>query len=427
MTGQYPARLGVTNFIEWGGSRDTPRGALIDAPYVDHLSPTHGSIGTMFRDVGYQTWHVGKWHLGSEAYWPDKHGFDVNLGGCHAGMLEQGYFAPWGLPTLPEPEPGTYMTDHLTDVAIDRIASRDPGRPFFLNLWYYTVHIPIEAPKDLIDKYRRKASDLGLDAQSPFELGDFMPTIAHKDQRIKRRVIQSDPGYAAMVERMDWNIGRLMGFLDATDNLRNTILVFTSDNGGLSTAEGSPTSNLPLTEGKGWTYEGGLRIPLIIRGPGIDGCGRVSRQIVSSPDFVPTFAELAGIGSPTSAADGRSFAPALHGLDTEPEADDRPVFWHYPHYGNQGGTPGAAIRRGNYKLIEFFEDEHLELYQLADDPGEHRNLASELKELTEYLHFELRKWISDMEAPIPTRNPDFRQWDGRVRPGRMPTTGIELI
>ena len=402
MSGKYPATVGVTNFI--GGHT---RGKLIDAPYVDHLPLAEKSVAQALSDGGYQTWHVGKWHLGGRPYYPDNHGFDVNVGGCHWGMVKRGYFSPWGCETLADGPEGEYLTDRLTDEAI-RLIERSDGRPFFLNLAYYAVHIPIQAKPEYVERFREKAVRMGLDRVEAFEEGELFPCEHKRDQHVQRRVVQSDPMYAAMVQSVDENVGRLLAAVEAVGQGDNTVVVFTSDNGGLATAEGSPTSNRPLSEGKGWMYEGGTREPLLVKCPGVTQPGSTCSVPVTSPDFYPTMLELAGLDPlPEQHCDGVSIAPLLRGAD---RLDREAIYWHYPHYGNQGGTPGCSVRCGDYKLIEFFEDGRLELYHLRDDIGETHNLAAERPDLAKELHGRLVAWRERVGGRTPERNPDHVPW-----------------
>ena len=414
LTGKYPARVGITDFI---GS--DARGRLVDAPYLKQLPLSEASLALALREGDYETWHVGKWHLGGPETWPDKHGFDRNIGGCDWGLPRRGYFAPWGIPTLGEGPDGAYLTDRLTDEAVALI--RGAGdRPFFLNLWHYAVHVPITvADRDLVEKYRKKAQTLGLDLLPTFEEGDFFPCEHKKDKRIVRRLVQSDPNYAAMIENLDSNIGRVLSALDETGKAQNTIVVFTSDNGGLATAEGSPTCNAPLSEGKGWMYDGGVREPLIVRWPGHVAPGSECGMYVTSPDFYPTLLEAAGLPArPDQHRDGMSFMPLLRG---DASFDRGAIFWHYPHYGNQGGTPGASVRLGSHKLIRFYEDERLELYDLDADPGESVDLSSRLPEIRDNLAALLARWLDEAGALMPEPNPGFVPWrDGRARPLPQP-------
>ncbi len=401
MSGKYPARVGVTNFI--GGHT---QGRLVDAPYVRQLPLTEASLATALREGGYATWHVGKWHLGGREYWPDRHGFEVNVGGCDWGMPNQGYFSPWGLPTLPDGPAGEYLPDRLMDEAIGLI-ERSDGRPFFLNYWDYCVHIPIQAKPDKVAKYEAKARALGLDALPTFAEGEPFPCEHKKDQRVVRRLLQSDAAYAAMIESVDENIGRLLQALEATGQADDTIIIFTSDNGGLATAEGSPTCNAPLAEGKGWMYEGGTREPLFVHWPGVAAPG-VCATPVTSPDLYPTILEMAGLPlRPEQHVDGVSLAPLLRG-EGAPEREA--LYWHYPHYGNQGGTPGASLRAGDWKLIEFYEDGRLELYNLREDVSEERNRAADLPALAARLQALLAAWRESVAAQMPAPNPDYSPW-----------------
>lgn len=398
LSGKYPANVGVTNYI--GGSS---RGRLIDAPYVHELPLSEKSLATALRDAGYATWHVGKWHLGAEPYWPDRHGFDVNVGGCAKGHPNAGYFAPWKIENLPEGPDGEYLTDRLTDEAV-RLIENHRGKPFFLNLWHYAPHTPIQAPEALVEKYRAKAKRLKLDQIDPIIPGEPHPTSAKGTHLVKRRILQSDPTYAAMMENIDTNIGRVLDALERTGHAQNTIVIFTSDNGGLATSEGSPTCNAPLAEGKGWMYEGGTREPLIVRWPGVVAPDATCDTPVTSPDFYPTLLEAAGLPLiPEQHEDGVSFLPLLKG-----ESLDRgPLFWHYPHYGNQGGTPGSSVRLGDWKLIEFFEDGRLELYNLRVDPSESDNRALTEPATAAQLHRLLKDWRDRVNAKLPQPNPDW--------------------
>ncbi len=405
LTGKYPASVGVTNYIDWAHRVHPSRGLLIDAPYIDHLPLTEKSLATALKEAGYATWHVGKWHLGGRDYHPEKHGFDVNIGGCAWGMPLQGYFSPWGIETLQDGPEGEYLTDRLTDEAIRLIRSSN-GNPFFLNLWYYSVHIPIQAKKRDIERYEEKARSLGLDQITAFEEGELFPCEHKKELRIIRRLIQSDPAYAAMIHCLDDNIGRLLACLEETGVADNTIVIFTSDNGGLATAEGSPTCNSPLAEGKGWMYEGGTREPLIVKGPAVRESGTICSAPVTSPDFYPTMLEIAGL-EPPQHSDGISIVPLLSG---ERELKREAIYWHYPHYGNQGGTPGASIRMGDHKLISFFEDRHVELYNVGEDLGEKNNLANDMPALAQDLKKRLVDWQQRVEAKIPQPNPEHIPW-----------------
>ena len=300
--------------------------------------------------------------------------------------------------------PDTYLTDYLTDQVVD-LVHRAGDQPFFLNLWYYSVHTPIQAKADRVARYEQKARDLGLDELETFSEREFYPCDHKKDQRVRRRLLQSDPVYAAMIDSLDENIGRLLDALEATGASQNTMILFTSDNGGLATSEGSPTCNAPLAEGKGWMYEGGTREPLFVSWPAGIEAGSQCPTPITSPDIYPTLLAAAGLPLiPDQHVDGESLLPLLR---QSGELEREAIFWHYPHYGNQGGVPGSSIRCGDWKLIEFFDDGRLELYNLQQDIGEQDNRADAEPELVADLHRQLVAWRESVTARIPARNPDW--------------------
>lgn len=401
MTGKYPARVGLTHYI---GGHDW--GKLMEVPYVDHLSLEEYTLPKALRDAGYHTWSVGKWHLGEKEYYPEHQGFEVNVGGCSWGHPHDGYFAPWGIENLPSDVPeGTFLTDYLTDRAVELIQNKDDA-PFFLYWSHYAVHTPIQAKPEDLARFEEKSRRMKLDQVNPYVEGEHFPCWHKRKERVLRRLVQSDVPYAALIWNLDQNVGRLVQVLKDCGEYENTIIVFTSDNGGLATAEGSPTCNAPLSEGKGWGYEGGVRVPLIVAGPGI-AAHRWCDSPTTTPDWYPTFLELAGLPpQPQQHQDGVSIAPLLRG-DT---MEERPLFWHYPHYGNQGGQPMAAVRRGNYKLLKFFEDNHTELYDLSQDIGESFNLTGELPDLANELETLLDAWIQEVGGIVPQPNPEVC-WD----------------
>ncbi|MFW6154514.1 MAG: sulfatase [Planctomycetota bacterium] len=399
MTGKNPARVGVTQYIGGRGG-----GRLQDVPYIHELPLTETSIARALGGQGYQTWHVGKWHLGGRDTWPDRHGFDVTLG-ADVAVTAGGYFSPYGSSTIPDGPDGEYLTDRITDEAIDLIRRRDAERPFFLYLAHYTPHVPIEAPEPLVAKYRAKAAAMKLDQVDPLVEGEHFPILNKKDWRLQRRVVQSDPVYAAMIENLDTNIGRTLAALDEEGLADNTLVVFTSDNGGLSTAEGAPTCNYPLNEGKGWAYEGGTRVCQIVRWPGVVQPRTTCDVPVTSPDLFPTFLDACGADPmPDQHADGVSLLPLLRGGEA---LDREGIFWHYPHYSNQGGTPGAAVVDGPWKLIRFFEDDRLELYHLDTDVSEQHDLADAHPDIARRLRGRLTAWQREVEALIPEPDPDY--------------------
>ena len=412
MSGKYPARLGLTNFI--GGQphhsqEGAEMGRIIGAPYIPYLPTSEKSIATTLKESGYKTWHLGKWHLGTEEYWPENHGFEVNIGGCHAGHPPgpSNYFSPWTIPTIEPKDDDDYLTDRLGDEAANLIKEHDDSNPFFMNMCFYQVHTPLMAKEDKVKKYEQKVIDMGLDKKEAIVVGDYFPAEHTRKNRLKRRILQSHPVYAAMIEHLDENVGKILNALDDKNLSDNTILIFTSDNGGLSTSEGSPTCNFPLSEGKGWMYDGGTREPLLIRWPEKIEAGTKSDAVITSPDFYPTLLEACGVNkNPEQHCDGQSFYSVFAG---DSEYDRGSIFWHFPHYGNQGGEAGCSIRKGDWKLIEFFEL-GCELYNLKEDIGEKNNLIDKFPDKFCELKTELDQWQSEVNAIIPKPNPDFKPW-----------------
>jgi arylsulfatase A-like enzyme len=404
LTGKYPATIELTDYI---GA--FAKGKLLPAPFVDHLPLEEKSIATALKEAGYRTYHVGKWHLGPEPYWPEHHGFDVNIGGCGWGNPRHGYFSPYRNPRLKDGPKGEYLTDRLTDEAINLIKTNGDA-PFFLYMSHYAVHMPMDAPKALIRKYRMKAKQLGLDKLKTYEKGEKFPIVQKRMMHMYRRLLQSDPRYAAMIENLDTNTGKLLQALKETGKDENTVIIFTSDNGGVATYSKPPTTNAPLNEGKGWMYEGGNRVPLLIKWPHTIAPGRICSVLVTSPDFYPTMLQIAGLPlNPAQHVDGISLLPLLKGANSLPR---KHIFWHFPHYSNLGGTPTASIRQEQYKLIEFFEDGHTELYNLENDIGETHDLTHEEPDRSHQMKEELHRWYHRVKARFPTPNPKWKKrWD----------------
>ena len=409
LSGQYPARIGVTDWIDESGTFHPLRGKLIDAPYLKHMPENTITVAERLKNAGYQTWHVGKWHLGGGNYLPENFGFDLNIGGCEWGHPSYGYFSPYHIPTLEDGPEGEYLTDRLTDEAIELIRKAPDDKPFFLNFCHYAVHNPIQAKPEDILKFQEKASRMRLDRTEALIEGEHFHTINKKDQCVKRRIVQSDPNYAAMIWNLDWNIGRLRNALEQEGHGRDTIVIFTSDNGGLSTSEGSPTCNFPAAEGKGWMYEGGTLVPAWVWWPGHVAAGRSCAVPINTPDFYPTLLDVAGLAPEEGqVCDGISILPLLQGK----EIPERPVFWHYPHYGNQGGTPGGSVRLGKYKLIEFYEDGKTVLFNLEQDISESRDVSEEEPEIASRLKKMLHDWRQSTGAVMPQRNADYeKEWN----------------
>ncbi|MBL9123954.1 MAG: sulfatase [Planctomycetaceae bacterium] len=388
LTGKHPARLHMTIWREAAAHPPGDRQLLPPVVRGD-LAFQETTLAEALAAQGYLTAHVGKWHLGDASGFPEAHGFEFHVGGNHWGAPATHFFPFRGegfgekryVPGLPWGKPGDYLADRLTDVAVD-VIQRAGERPFFLNLWHYGVHTPIEAPADAIAHFA----------------GKLTPALQHQNAK-----------YAAMVKNLDDNVGRLLAAVDQAGIADRTILVFASDNGGYvnpwSREPGVPvTSNHPLRSGKGSLYEGGLRVPLIVRAPGVTGAGTTCDRPVVLTDLYRTLLELAG-GAPAldaaQQADGRSIV----GLLREPQsaAPREVLYWHYPHY-YPTNTPSSAIRRGDWKLIEYYEDDRAELYNLAADQGEAHDLTAQQPDQVAALRTELRQWLAEVGAQLPARN-----------------------
>ena len=385
LTGQYTPRHGVYTV----GSPE--RGAahlrkLVPSPNKTALDTGFVTLAEALKAAGYATAHVGKWHLGGAGHLPTDQGFDVNVAGDHQGHPPS-YFYPYergtnSLPDLREGgQEGEYLTDRLTDEALRFIDAHAEG-PFFLYLAHYAVHTPIQAKEAIINTYRQKPGD-----------------EAHHN-----------PTYAAMIESVDESVGRVLGKLDALGLTDNTVVFFFSDNGGY----GPTTSMAPLRGSKGMLYEGGIRVPLAVHGPGIRAAGRTDATPVIGTDLYPTILEMAGAALPPGQPlDGVSLLPLL--AEQAPLAS-RALFWHFPVYleayrgmsGPWRTTPAGAVRQDDYKLIEFFEDGRLELYNLHDDIGEQNDLAETMPDKVQELHALLQNWRASVQAPVPSElNPAY--------------------
>ncbi len=411
VTGQYPARLHLTDYMhKKNAPMSRPTEKLAGPLNIPHL-PTNGvTLGEAFKKGGYVTALIGKWHLGDMD--PTKFGFDVNIGGCELGHPPS-YFSPYKIPTLPDGPKDEYLTDRLTREAVQFIET-NREKPFFLYLSHYTVHTPIQARPESVAKWNARAAAL------PPASGPEFLSEGPAERASTSRQRQDQPVYAAMVESLDDGVGQVLAKLDELGLSQNTIVLFFSDNGGLSTAQGSPTSNAPLRAGKGWMYEGGVREPLIIRWPGVVKAGTTCRAPVISTDLFPTLLEATGLpAEPQQTLDGVSLVPLLRG-GTIPE---RPLFWHYPHYGDQGGRPGGAVRAGDFKLIEWFEGMQVELFNLKDDPSEKHDLAATLPDKAEALREQLHQWRTAVGAVMPTPNPKYNPKAGRGKRGNRAKGG----
>jgi arylsulfatase A-like enzyme len=405
MTGRWPQRTGVTDYIgadSRGWKRNTQ---LLPADYADRLAHSEITLAEMLHQSGYATFFAGKWHLGPEGWYPEDQGFDINRGGIDRGGPYGGnkYFSPYGNPRLTDGPAGEHLPDRLATETC-RFIEEHKEKPFLAYFAFYSVHTPLMARKDLQEKYEAKRSRLSEQTR-----------WGREDTR-DVRLAQDHAVYAAMVEAMDLAVGKVLAKLDELHLAENTLVVFTSDNGGLSTSEGWPTSNLPLRGGKGWLYEGGLRVPLIIRWPAQVRPGQTIVTPACSPDLLPTAIAAAESQLPSDhVVDGVNLLPTLEG-----ETLDRPLYWHYPHYGNQGGAPGSAVRLGDYKLIEWSEGNRRELFNVARDEGEQTDLSTAMPEKVQELGDLLTQWRREVGATQTAPNPRYDATRPSGRAGGRP-------
>jgi len=383
LTGKYPARLNLTDWIP-GQREKNPK--LLVPKFNQELPLEEVTIAEALKAAGYACASIGKWHLGGEPYYPDKQGFDLNVGGTAKGQPPR-YFSPYGIPTLADGPKGEYLTDRLADEA-EKFIEQNRDRPFFLYLPHFAVHTPIQGKEEITAKYARKPPD-----------GD-----------------QKNATYAAMIESVDQSVGRVMKKLDALGLADRTVVFFMSDNGGLA----GITSNAPLRAGKGTLYEGGIREPMIVKWPGVVRSGTTASTPVTSTDFYPTILEMAGLPpKPEQHVDGLSLMPLLK--ESGPLRRDT-LYWHYPHYHRT--TPAGALRRGDWKLIEYFEDGRVELYNLKEDLSETKDLATTMPEKARELQKMLADWRRSVGAQMPTPNPDYKEGpEADDRPGKPRKTG----
>jgi arylsulfatase A-like enzyme len=371
LTGKYPARLHITDWIP-GLPPANPK--LIVPEFTKHLPHEEVTLAERLRDAGYRTASIGKWHLGGPEFYPEHHGFDVNIAGTDQPQPRPGYFAPYAIKTIEQGPDREYITDRLGEEAV-RFIRAHADRPFFLYLPHFAVHTPIQAKKKLIE---------------------------HNKSRLKPGLRHTNAPYAAMIDSMDQTVGRIRETLAELGIADRTIIIFTSDNGGRIPT----TSNVPLRAGKGSCYEGGVRVPLIVAWPGNAAAGSTCDTPVISMDLLPTIMEM--LGRPLAAdaiCDGISLVPLLKQTGS---LADRALYWHYPHYQHyqlEGTTPYGAIRRGHHKLIEFYDDFRVELYNVHDDIGERNNLAAAKPERVNSLRKELHEWRDAVDAQMPAPNP----------------------
>ncbi len=396
LTGKYPTSHGITTWIgDAAGETWAKRGrhdSHFPSEYERNLRASEITLAEAMKDAGYKTFFAGKWHLGSEGSWPTDHGFEINRGGWDVGSPRGGFFSPWQNPNLESGPTGESLTLRLGQETADFIEEHK-DQPFLAYLSFYTVHGPIQTTRELWKKYRDKAEKAGLSKER------FL-----FDRRLNVRQVQDCPIYAGMIELMDDAIGTVLHKLDVLGLEENTIICFTSDNGGVSSGDAYATSNLPLRGGKGRQWEGGIREPFYLKAPGITQPGSTCATPVSGIDWYPTLLDLCGIEIPKNQnVDGISLVPLLKGKTIE----DRPLYWHYPHYGNQGGEPSSMIMEGDWKLIHYHEDGRDELYHLGNDIGEQNDLMAVEKKRAQQMRKKLDAWLKQTGAKFPKPDPKF--------------------
>jgi len=377
MTGQSPARLGLTTHIPDRPQFAPKNATLLSAKTRDHLPLKHVTIAERLKEAGYATAFMGKWHLSGRRapagqgpnepeLRPEYQGFDVNIGGCNYGGPPT-YFDPYRIPNIKPRRKGEYLPDRLADETIAFIQAHK-DQPFFVALWNYTVHWPMEAPQDLVDKYEQRVGP-GL----------------------------KDPRYGAMIEAMDTAIGRVLSTLDELKLTSQTLVIFTSDNGGFD----GVSDNRPLRASKGHLYEGGIRVPLIIRWPGVVRANTICRTPVVSMDFYPTLLDVANLTKTGKTLDGESIVPLLKRTG---RLKRKAIYFHYPNYAWHGSNRlGGVIREGDYKLIERYDDGSVELYNLADDLSEKQDLSGKMPKKAAELKRKLDDWLAESGAIMPER------------------------
>lgn len=385
LTGKYPARINVTDWIE---GHKYPWAKLNVPDWTMYLPNEEYTMAEAFKDAGYKTAHFGKWHLGEkEENWPENHGFDLNVGGWKKGAPHSdkkkgynGYFSPYGNPRLVDGPKDEYLTERLSSEVCDYIEANSE-ETFFVNFWLYNVHMPLQAKQDKIDKYKTLVDS----------------TAKHQNAT-----------YAAMVEHTDDAVGKIIAKLKEKGLYENTIILFSSDNGGLI---GNPnktvTNNAPLRSGKGDIYEGGVRVPTIIYAPKQEIEHKEIDEPIISMDYYPTLMELTGISSSKTQAqtlDGISLLPLMRGNN---EKEREALYWHYPHYHQEGAVPYSSVRMGDWKLIENFETNTFELYNLKDDISESKDLKYERPEIVAKLKGQLNSWREEVSAQYAVPNKNF--------------------
>lgn len=395
MLGTYPARNKITDWIGAKTGTDWKRNdKVLPVEYIHALPKEETTLAEAMREGGYKTFFAGKWHMGGDGNFPEDHGFDINIGGHHRGSPPGGFFSPYTNPKMESGPQGESLTLRLANETANFIENHNTEeKPFFAYLSFYAVHGPIQTTETLWKKYQKKAADKGL-VEKRFKF----------DRTKAVRQVQDNPVYAGMMETLDDAVGIVLQKLEDTGLDKNTVVIFTADNGGVSSGDAFSTSSLPFRGGKGRQWEGGIREPYYIYVPGMTKEGSITEIPATGTDFYPTILELAGLqAKPAQHKDGVSLVPIFKGG----KIAKRDLFWHYPHYGNQGGEPSSIIRSGNWKLIHYYEDGRDELYNLTNDIGEQNDIASQNPEVTKMLRQKLDAWLKETGARIPQSDSRF--------------------
>ena len=397
MTGKNPCRAEI-NITDWIKGERRQYEKLLPPKINYNLPLKETTLPEYLKKYGYQTWHIGKWHLGeTERSWPKAHGFDVNIGGYSIGHPNS-YYSPYRNPKLKDGPKGEYLTDRLTDEALKLLENRDKAKPFFMYFAFYAVHAKIVACKRYIDRFVKKRKKMFGSSPTPF---------AKESERGITRQRQDNPKYASMLYDLDVNIGRVVDFLKKNGLWDNTIIIFSGDNGGLSTLQrkGAPDCLLPLRAGKGWCYEGGQRTPFIIRDPLIKKQPKTCDTPVCATDVYATVLDCCGLPLfPKQHKDSASLKPLLESSGGALKRPS-PMVWFYPHYHGSGWTPGASILKDGWKLVVFYHYDRVELYNVKNDIGEKHNLADKYPEKVAALKKELEAYLKSVGAVMPKKNP----------------------
>lgn len=397
MTGKFTARHGITDWIgaktgeDWRNRNRQDK--LLPADYINALPKEDITIAETLKQNGYTTFFAGKWHLGGEESYPENHGFDINIGGIEAGSPRGGFFSPWNNPKLPNKQKGENLSMRLAKETANFI-SQHKDSTFFAFLSFYAVHAPIQTTEDKWRTYRNKADSMGI-ADTGYKMERVLPI----------RQVQDNPIYAGLVETMDAAVGVVLKALEANGVADNTIVVFTSDNGGVASGDHYATSNLPLRGGKGYQWEGGIKEPFFIKVPWLNKQGTKTDYPVIATDLYPTLLDLADLQlNKEQHVDGISLKPLLEGEDLNVI---RPLYWHYPHYGNQGGEPTSVIQQNGWKLIHYWEDGHKELYKLPSTEHDSLNVITQHSEIAINLSDKLMLWLKQVNAKFPTKDIEY--------------------